>query len=358
MTQTARFAIIGGGWRAAFYLRVARALPERFACCGMTVRDGGKGEPITRQWGVKTYRTAEAMLDACSPCFVVVSVPWQVAPEMLRVLAAAGVPTLCETPPAPDREGLARLSELVRDGARIQVAEQYVFQPMHAARLAVIRSGRLGTVTQAQVSAAHGYHGISLIRHYLGAGFEDLSVTARKFVSPIVTGPTRDGPPAEEKLAESVQTLAWLDFGGKLGVFDFAGDQYFSWIRSPHVLIRGERGEIRNAELRWLKAFDRPVQARLERREAGQDGNLEGYYLKGIALGEEWVYENPFAPARLTDDELAVATCLAKMAAYVDGGPEFYSLAEAAQDHYISLTMGEAVRSGASVSTATQPWAV
>ena len=46
-------------------------------------------------------------------------------------------------------------------------------------------------------------------------------------------------------------------------------------------------------------------------------------YHEGITLGDEWVYRNPFVPARLTDDEIAVATCLERMVAYVEGGPAF-----------------------------------
>ena len=53
--------------------------------------------------------------------------------------------------------------------------------------------------------------------------------------------------------------------------------------------------------------------------------------------GEEWLYRNPFPGARRTDDEIAVATCTDRMAAYADGGPGFYGLPEASQDHYLGL---------------------
>ena len=56
----------------------------------------------------------------------------------------------------------------------MQVAEQYAFQPLHAARLAFIRAGKLGEISQVQVSVAHGYHGISLIRKFLGIGYENV----------------------------------------------------------------------------------------------------------------------------------------------------------------------------------------
>jgi len=266
------------------------------------------------------------------------------------------VPALAETPPAPDLEGLIAVNRLTKQGAKIQVAEQYAFQPLHAARLAIARSGRLGRVTQAQVSAAHGYHGISLIRKLLGITDENACIKACRFTSPIVAGPGRDGPPAEESIASSTQVIAFLNFGDRLGVYDFTGDQYFSWIRSPRVLVRGERGEINNDTVRYLEDFRTPVTLKLLRQNAGEAGNLEGYYHKGILAGAEWVYRNPFIPARLTDDEIAVATCLKKMACYAEGGPEFYPLAEGSQDHYLAMMIDRAVASGETVSTTAQPW--
>jgi predicted dehydrogenase len=351
------FGIIGGGWRADFYLRVARELPDRFRVAAMMVRDAAKGAAIERSWGIPTHRTIDELLANPELEFVVVSVPWPVTPVMIRFLHERGMPALAETPPAPDLEGLIALHELTTTGAKVQVAEQYQFQPLHAARLSIARSGRLGTVSQAQVSAAHGYHGMSLMRGLLGVRFEDATITAREFISPIVGSPTRDGPPAEERITKSRQVIAHFDFGDKLGVYDFTGDQYFSYIRSPRVLVRGERGEINNLEVRHLHTHRVPAEYELRRVDAGQYGNLEGYHHKGILAGDEWVYRNPVIPGRLTDDEVAVATCLERMAEYVDGGEGFCGLPDASQDHYLSLMIDEAVRSGEPVRTKRQPWA-
>lgn len=351
------FGIVGGSWRAEFYLRVARELSDRFRVGGMMVRDDRKGQVLEKAWHLETYRTVDELLLVPGLQFVVISVPWPVTPVMIRELARRGMPALAETPPAPNLEELIGLQDLIEAGARVQVAEQYQFQPLHAARLHVARSGRLGTVTQAQVSAAHGYHGVSLIRGLLGVSFESATIRAFAFVSPIIAGPGRGGPPTEEKIASSRQVIAYLDFGGRLGVFDFTGDQYFSWIRSPRVLVRGEKGEINNREVRYLEDFATPVELELKRVDAGQDGNLEGYYHKGILAGAEWVYRNPFVPARLTDDEIAVATCLDRMAAYAAGGPSFCSLADAAQDHYLGLMIDRAVQTGEMVIADRQPWA-
>jgi hypothetical protein len=45
------------------------------------------------------------------------------------------------------------------------------------------------------------------------------------------------------------------------------------------------------------------------------------------------------------------------MAEYVTGGPDFYSVAEAAQDHYVSLMIQRALASQETVRTTVQPWA-
>ncbi len=350
------FGLIGSGWRAEFFLRVAAALPERFQIGGAVVRDAAKGHAFAATWGVPTYRSLDELLRATPLAFTVLSVPRAVAPVMLRELAERDVPALTETPPALDLNGLHAVWQLVEGGARIQVAEQYLMQPLHAARLALVQSGKLGTVTQVQASVAHDYHGVSLLRALLGVGFANATITARTFTSPLIGSPNRQGPPRAEQVVSASQVIAQLDFGNKLGIYDFTNEQYFSWIRTLRLLVRGDRGEISDGEIRFLQAFDTPITLTLHRMDAGENGNLEGYYLKGILAGSDWVYRNPFAPARLSDDEIAVATVLDRMAAYVAGGPACYSFADAAQDHYLSLAIREAAQTGHPMTTTTQPW--
>jgi predicted dehydrogenase len=350
------FAIVGVGWRAEFFLRVARELPRRFRVSGVVARDAAAGARVTAEWGVPTYRDLGTLLAAAPPAFVVVSVPRRVAPDLLEELAEHHVAALTETPPAADLEGLLRVWELVARGACIQVAEQYAYQPLHAARLAVVRSGQLGVISQAQVSTAHDYHGISLIRQLLDVTFQDSTIAARRIESPILAGPTRRGPPAQDQLTTSVQIIAQLDFGDRLGIYDFTNDQYHSWIRSPRLLVRGERGEINDLTVRFLADFRTPVEADLKRQDTGHGGNLEGHHHVGVRFGTEWVYRNPFAPARLADDEIAVATCLDGMARHVAGGPQMYPFAAAAQDQYLALVIAQAAVSGASIRTIAQPW--
>ncbi len=350
------FAIVGAGWRAEFFLRIARALPDRFRIVGMAVRNAEKGKAVETAWGVRTWRDADGLLRGSKPAFVIVSVPQPAAPALISELAGRNVAVLTETPPAPTAEGLLGLWKLAEGGARIQVAEQYIHQPLHAARLALVRSGKLGTTSFAQVSACHGYHGTSLIRHFLGVSFEPATVTARAFESDIVAGPGRAGPPVAERMTRSRQVIAELDFGNRLAVYDFTGDQYFSWIRSLGALIRGDRGEIRDYDVRYLETFDKPVHFRLARENAGDDGNLEGLWHKGYSGGADRLYRNPFPYAPLSDDEIAIATVLAGMGAYVEGGPEVYGLAEAAQDQWLSLAIEEALKTGQPVRTPAAPW--
>lgn len=351
-----RFAILGAGWRSEFFARVAQELPDRFAMTGLLSRNPDKAAAFGQKWSVPVVSTLDDLL-AASPDFALVSVPWGVGEELVIELSRRGVPVLYETPPSPSLDGLRTLHEALHDlPARVQVAEQYHLQPLHAARLAAVEQGLIGTPSFARVSVAHGYHGISLLRRFLGIGFELPAISARSFKSPLIDGPGRNGPPREEKTIESSQLLATFDWGEKLGVFDFCGDQYFSWIRGQDLLVRGERGEIHNDEIRHLLDFQTPMKTLLRRESAGENGNLEGSYLKGLTADGAWLYKNPFIPARLSDDEIAVAACLEGMARYIETGQDFYSLAEAMQDRYLDILMNEATQSGQIVCAESQPW--
>src|SRR5690606_15762686 len=116
--------------------------------------------------------------------------------------------------------------------------------------------------------------------------------------------------------------LAWLDFGDRLGIYDFTKDQHRSWVRSNHLSVRGERGEIFDSRVLIQQESTIPLQMELKRINKGELENQEGYFLQGILCGDQWLYDNPFAPARLYDDEIAIARCLQRMAEYVQGGPE------------------------------------
>lgn len=352
-----RFAIVGAGWRTTFYLRVVAALSERFQLTGVVTRSRERAEKVNQAWGVDASPSLHGLLEAGRPDFVLLSVPRSATAGWLKALTDAGLPVLCETPPAADLAGLHRVSEVLAPGARVQVAEQYQYQPLHSARLAVTDGGLIGDITMASLSVCHDYHAFSLMRRHLKVTGEPAVIRATVLRSAVETGFGPSGPRRTRETAEEVRTVGFVEFGDRLGVYDFADEQYFSYIRSPRVGLRGSLGEITDHDVRQLTGLDEPVTQELRREQTGGEGDLGGYSLRGIALGDGWVYRNPFPGARLSDDEIAIATCIEQMGRYAQGGPPFYGLADASHDHYLSLCLHQAAASGEPVRTEPQPWA-
>lgn len=348
-----RFGVMGSGWRTLFYLRVARARPDLFEVVGVVSRTSDRAAAVNKEWAVPGLTSVDALL-AAKPEFVVTSVPWEVNPGLLRTLAEQGMPALSETPPAPDLESLLALdTELTRLNANVQVAEEYHLRPQHAAQLAYVAGGRLGAITHVQVSIGHGYHGLSLIRRFLGLKGEACRIVGRTFRAPIVAGGGRSGLPDKETVRESAQDVVLLDFGGKSAVFDFTGDQYMGLIRDGRVLARGQRGELSGNTVTYLEDAATPITLSFTRHT--QD-LLTGVALRGIQAGEAWVYRNPLEGAALTDDEIAVGDCLLRMGESARTGKPFYPWREGMQDHYLYLRLQEALKTGLEVLASPQPF--
>lgn len=352
-----RFGIVGTGWRSGFFLRAAAACPDLLQCIGLVSRNPDRIDHPGIPFGVPLFGSTEEMITKGRPLFTVTSVKRGFAPEAIQQLAQLDQPILAETPAGENVEDLKNLYTLVQEGAKIQIAEQYHLQPHHFTGLAFAHSGKLGQITQAQVSAANGYHGVSLMRRYLGIAFENAIVTSSTFTSPIVKSATRSGPPEKEEIVETTQKFAKFDFGDRLGLLDFIGDQSRSEIRGDRLVVRGTRGEILQDVATYLLDHITPIPLKFQRIEAGPCGNLEGNYLKGYTVGDEWLYRNPLAPGALADDDIAVGHCLLKMAEYLKDGTEFYSVAEACQDRYLDIVMSQAQETGEQIETATQVWA-
>lgn len=355
--QHAAIGLIGAGWRAEYFLRIARELPDRFTVARVLVRTEGSASSVAEKWAVPTT-TSLADFVTGDYDYVVVSTPWDVVPELIEALVAASIPVLSETPPAPDVAALRSLWASV-GGAPVQVAEQYFLQPHHAARLAVVREGLLGEVSSARLSVAHGYHGVSLARLYLGAGFDRVTVRADALGDPLLSSNGRDGWFDELVPVPGRRTVALLRFEGALertAVFDFTDEQYFSPVRSRHTSVRGERGEIWDNTVTHLVGAGDAATGELRRDVTGIESDLAGNHLRRITLHTGVYFENRFAPARLNDDEIAVAEVMHRMGEFVRTGVDVYPLAEASHDHYLGLLIDEAAASGETVRSEPMPW--
>lgn len=355
----ARYVVVGNGWRAGFFLRLAQLFPERLQATTVVTSRAESGQAAERRWGLPSARTLADAVRGDRPDFVVASVPWPVTPRVIAESVAADLPVLAETPPAPDLPGLVDLWSQVGTSGLVQVAEQYLSYPGHAARLELIRRGVLGTISNVQVSSTHQYHAMALIRAMLGVGFADAAVTAHRSEFTLASPISRDGWTGDLSPRPAWNLLSYFDFGdGRTGLYDFTDNQWHNELRGNRILVRGALGELVTDHMVHVRDETTVLESDLVRRQTGVDMNFEGFDLDHITFEGEVVYRNAWQGGRLADDEIAVASVLEAMGDWVHGeGPEPYPLAEACQDHALALAMDESLAAGATVRTSRWPWA-
>ena len=313
------YGIIGAGWRAEFYLRIAALCPEHFNVCGMFIRNPQKREEFKGKYGVPVFDSLDGLINTGLD-FIVSCVSKESINETARMLANKGIAVLTETPVTDcDLKG------------KIQVAEQFHFMPRNKAYKEIIDSGVLGEVNAVQLSCCHDYHAASLIRFFLDLKDERAQKTEIKLNDKVNRYNSRAGL-IEPTLVNSEQKTVLLDFGEKHALYDFNYEQYFSDIRSSRIIIRGTNGEIVNNTVTYLKD-GLPHTFSIKRNCSGFEESLDGFSLLNITGNGKVLYTNPFIPARLSDEEIAIATCLLKMKEYVDCGEEFYSVKDAYTDY-------------------------
>ncbi|WP_250003535.1 Gfo/Idh/MocA family protein [Actinoplanes sp. M2I2] len=340
------FAVVGSGWRAEMFWRLAAGLPG-VECVGAVVR-------TPRDLPVPAFTS----LDEVRPDFLVTAVPWAANPGVIVEAVERGIPVLAETPPAPDADGLAALWKRTGDSGLVQIAEQYLLVPAHAARLAAVRAGVIGEPSQVQVSSTHMYHAVSLIRGFLGAGRGPVTVRASRTTAPLVDPLTRAGWTDDDQPRPATTTIATLDFGdGRSGLYDFTDNQWHNQLRFRRIVVRGSHGELRDDEVVRLTEPRTILRSPLVRRQTGYDLDLDDFDTDTISLGDRVLFRNPFPGKRWNDEEIAIASLLRKMADWVRGeGPPPYSLADGAHDHLVALAIEESADTDRKVTISAPPW--
>ncbi len=349
------YLIVGSGWRAEFYGRIAAAYPDFFRAV-YYCRSEEKAALMRAKTGAYAFTSKEACL-TMNPDFVVTAVDKAHSADVAIEWARRGFPVACETPAGASIEDLRALwrtgSSREGDGsqeaaarqpqrtvpARITCMEQYHRYPILMAGLAAIDSGAIGEPYSAYLSAAHDYHGFSLIKKMLKTEGEGYTVRGQKIKSPVIMTDSRNSALYDGSIKTADRDILHITFdSGKTSVYDFSGTQYHSFIRSRSLIVRGSRGEWNGRTILGLNPENEPTRTALMPDIPARYRCLDNTSLRD--LRKVWQNELTLETAQ---DEFAIASMLLDMRNFIAGGPSPYPLISALEDSLFWLRAQEAL---------------
>ena len=348
-----RYAVIGSGWRAEFYARIAQKLPDQFNLCMLLCRTEEKAARLRQELAVPASTREEDVISS-RPDFLVSAVSKVNMTDTVIYWMKKGFPVLSETPAGLDFSRLEELWALTqKSGCRMQVAEQYWLYPSWDAKIRLLQSGILGDSVSVHLSAMHDYHAASIIRHLLGTGLEEVQLTGKTFSLPVTDTRTRYAVLTDGAISQKDERHVILEYESrKTAFYDFPSDQYRSPIRNRTATIRGTRGEIIGDTVYYLDGQNLARQETIQSRQDPASGEI-----LSITFNGESLYTPVFGPCGLPEDETAIARLLLGMKEYVDTGREIYPMAEALEDAYIGSLMNQiSPEKWYSSATEPRPW--
>jgi predicted dehydrogenase len=179
-TQPLRVAIIGTGRRSDYlYGPIIRALPEAVELVAVWGRRAESAQRLGESLGVPWYTDLDKLVRETAPAIGIVSVNYGANGEVGLMAVESGLHVLLETPIAHKlSEADAIIAAAQQRGLKIEVAEQFHRRPLEQIKLKLIESGLFGRVYSSfNDFAGHGYHGVSVMRSYLGFDAKPLWVT-------------------------------------------------------------------------------------------------------------------------------------------------------------------------------------
>ena len=168
---------------------------------------------------------------------------------------------------------------------------------------------------------------------------ESYTIRGERIMHPVAETDSRTGPIPGNPVREKARDVVWVSFdSGKTALYDFSGVQYHSFIRSRHVVVRGDRGEWCDTILYSLDDEGQPVREELAPVIPDRYRELDTTFLRDARR----------VPKRMLSmdnlqDEFAIATMLYDMKEFLETGKEVYPFSEALEDAYFRILMEEAL---------------
>ncbi len=327
--QSIRVAIIGTSARSDYmYGPLLRALPgvELVSVWGRSAESARRlGESL----GVTWYTDLDRLIRETVPQIGIVSVAYNANGQVGLMAVEHGLHVLLETPIAHKLSEADTIIKAARQrGLKIEIAEQFHRRPQEQIKLKLIASGLFGKVfTAFSDFAGHGYHGISVMRSYLGFDAKPVRVIGAAQTYGLAAHWSRLADTTGPR--DETQEHGIIEFeDGRLGIFHWTSVGYDSamrWWRSSRFLAEKGMGisvgvGIEAQEQLSLLAAggEAPRFITIERRWERNDG---GALLAMVAhTGDPNLpivrWDNPFTAAKQGhgvqwhDDEIGIAGCI------------------------------------------------
>jgi predicted dehydrogenase len=325
-----RIAIIGTGRRSDYlYGPIIRALPDEVELVSVWGRSEASAQRLGASLGVPWYTDLAKLTQETEPVIAIVSVNYHSNGEVGLLAVEHGLHVLLETPIAHKlSEADAIIAAARQRGLKIEVAEQFHRRPLEQIKLKVLEAGLFGRVYSAfNDFAGHGYHGVSVMRSYLGFDAVPTQVTGAVRQYELMEHWSRLANKSAAR--PETQEHGIIEFSdGRLGIFHWTSVGYdapLRWWRSSRFLAERGMGitigvglDVEERLSLLAPGGEAPHFITLERRWERVDGGALVAMVAHTGDPAQPIvrWDNPFRPTRpghgvqWHDDEIGVAGCL------------------------------------------------
>ena len=328
-TDPIRIALIGTGKRMEYlYEPILRRLPE-VELIGLWSRSEESAQRMGEQLNLPWYTDLHKLIADHVPQIGIVSVNYSANGVVGLMAVEHGLNVLLETPIAHKlSEADAIIQAADERGLKIEIAEQFHRRPLEALKLKLLGSGLFGRVHSSfNDFAGHGYHGVSVMRSYLGFDARPVQVTGAVRQYPLAAHYSRIGNHHSPR--DETQEHGIIEFeGGQIGIFHWTSVGYDSplrWWRSSRFLAERGMGitvgvglEVQERLSLLAPGGEAPQFITVERRWERVDGGILEAMIAHTGDADKPIvrWDNPFrdmsrghAP-QWQDDEIGVAGCI------------------------------------------------
>ena len=350
----------------ALYAPILRTLAQHVEVVAVWGRSEESASHLGSALGVPWYTDIDRLVQETAPDIGIVAVSYHANGQVGLMAVEAGLHVLLETPIAHDlSEADVIIRAAAERGLKVEVAEQFHRRPLEQIKLKLIESGLFGRVHSSfNDFAGHGYHGVSVMRSYLGFDAMPVRVIGSVHSYPLAAHWSRLAGKNEAR--SETQEHGIIEFADeRVGIFHWTNVGYDSplrWWRSSRFLAEKGMGITisRGLEVQeWLTLLapgsEAPSFITLERRwERVDGGRLEALVAHTGNPDLPLVrWDNPFESPHSQhepqwhDDEIGVAGCIMSLVRAVrENAPPSYGAQQARLDQEIILAIRQSAAEG------------